>query len=143
MHQTNLTNSTNTPEACLNGVSQNNYITPWNLNQWFSNDITAPPSDTFLLEWARPDNGTYVAVAATFKKEPQQHDLLRVACHYIIELTPDEGLEDIGESIAEIYEFYSNRLNSIPSASMLKTTTEPASLGEQFTRERFYISTEE
>lgn len=134
------TASTDMPDDFLGGVSLTNYTSPWSHSPWIDTDIT--DTTRIVLQWIQPDAGTRVSLSADFLDNPPRRDeLVRLLCHFVLGQVPTEGLDEVGDTLAGIYNFYTERAQAdklLPSP----TTVETAALGKAYDREPFYITEE-
>ena len=69
-------------------------------------------------------------------------DLERLICHRVLELIPNEGLEELQETLVQLLDFYSRREGSQETKLLPSITTEPVSVGEKYQRLPFYVTEE-
>lgn len=94
-----------------------------------------------MLSWAQPSTDTYVSLTADFKERiPGRDELVRRLCHYVLHQVPDEGLEEVGETLVHICNFYAER--SQEQKLLQNNTIEEASFGKSYDRDPFYITGE-
>ena len=94
-----------------------------------------------LLGWTQQGIGTHVSLTADFKEQiPGRDEWARLFWHYVLDQVPDEGLEEVGETLVQICEFYFERSQE---QKLLETDTiEEASFGKSYDRDPFYITGE-
>ncbi len=94
-----------------------------------------------MLGWTQPGTGTYVSLTADFKEQIQGRDeWARLFWHYVLDQVPDEGLEEVGETLVNICEFYVGRSHE---QKLLQTdTVEEASFGKSYDRDPLHITGE-
>ena len=95
----------------------------------------------YSADWYRPGSGPHVSLTASFEgRTPQYADVLRIACHHIIEQLPDEGLEELSQSLDEMTKYYAGKELYRQSHTLRFTSTAPALSGEKFVREHFQLT---
>ena len=127
-------NSISTPEASSDSVSQNGYslaLSPWMYNASLGQpdesilhaDVTnirfvTPAIQTFQIDadgstlyGYRVDDpgvrsGHFVQAWDSLDPRELQAKMARMACHFLVDLTPTSGLNEVMEKTAEIREYY-------------------------------------
>jgi len=66
----------------------------------------------------------------------------RLICHYVLTRIPDEGINEVMESLADMWLFYAKKsIQNIPLA-ITSSPSKIARRGEQYTRPDFHASTD-
>ena len=94
-----------------------------------------------LLGWTQQGIGAHVSLTADFKEQiPGRDEWARFFWHYVLDQVPDEGLEEVGETLVQICEFYFERSQEQKLLQM--DTVEEATFGKSYDRDPFYITGE-
>ncbi len=94
-----------------------------------------------MVGWTQPGTGTYVSLTADFQGQtPARDELLRLLCHYVLDQVSNEGLEEVGETLVHICNFYAER--SEEQKLLQNHTIENASFGKSYDRDPFFITGE-
>lgn len=123
--------STNIPEIYSGGALQRDYIDPWSPN--FYNEFVGLYWNNNFIEHSlklRPSNTGEFIDFESFKT--------RASCHYLLDLLPDEGLEEIKESIEDAIEFYLTKPKN--GFAQLSSPSFEIGLGEAYERPVFQIA---
>lgn len=84
----------------------------------------------------------FVRLLDSLTQEQRDSKLLRFACHYLIDATPDSGLHEMLEKVAEMKEYYCSLQNwrapALPRVASLGTAT----VSDSFERAPFSYSEE-
>lgn len=140
MPSRNLIPSIALPDDYFAGSLQTDYITQWNPTR-LSKAVQTTGIKEYRAEWYRPGAVAHVSLNAFFGDDgPEYADILRLACHHAIEHLPDEGLEELSETLDEMLGFYANRSVVKHYANLKLTTTEPVTTGASFVRDHFQIA---
>lgn len=95
----------------------------------------------YSADWYRPGSGAHVSLNAKFEgQSPEYVDVLRIACHHVIEQLPYEGLEELSQSLDEMLEYYAGKELFGHGGALKITSTEPAISGENFVRDHFQLT---
>ncbi len=94
-----------------------------------------------LLGWTQQGTGTHISLTADFMEQTLGRDeMARLLWHYVLDQVPDEGLEEVGETLVNICEFYVERSHE---QKLLQTdTVEEASFGKSYDRDPLHITGE-
>ena len=65
---------------------------------------------------------------------------LRIACHYLLDRIPEDGIPELCEAVGRIYEFYNSRPTTIPHKSITRAVR--ARRGQVYERPEFVIDEE-
>ncbi len=127
------------PDVFFGGASQKSYMSPWDHSLWINDDVT--DRTRFSFGWIQPGTGTHVTMSADFAKTiPGRNEVVRFICHYILDQVPDEGLDELGETLAHLFEFYAERAQF--ERPQLTHEVGTASIGKSYDRDSLYITEE-
>jgi hypothetical protein len=127
------------PDDYFDGVSEIDYMRQWDHKQWNEEQGTTSSPAAYSFTVDRVDEGSTVAVRASFINSPQHHQLLRLACHYFLETIPNEGLEETCEQLTSLLDFYSEYVPALDLAPRL-TSSKSGQWGEQTIRPPIYVT---
>lgn len=80
-------------------------------------------------------------VTSTEAESPQSR-LTRYVCHRVIDRIPEQGLQELSESLSDIWRFYAERAPVPPLALPLPTRKLAAKKGKTYQRPDFSLTSE-
>ncbi len=106
---------------------------------------TSAGEDALVLEWRRPDTGAQVAVSTVVTElVDRREELVRLSCHYLVDLVPTPGLAELCEMYRQLIEFYSQRTIRDDHEMMLPHLAKRVAVaGETYQRPQFTLDDEE
>ena len=157
MYSKDWTNSMDTPEVSSAFASQIVSTPAWSLQRFDLCDMQVPSTggiiqsvfQTYRIETgdstvvgysldAEMEQGRhFVRLLDSLTQEQRDAKLLRFACHYLVDATPDSGLHEVLEKVSEMKEYYCSLQNWHAPALPPVTSLETATISNSFERAPF------
>jgi hypothetical protein len=135
------------PAVVSGGVSPLGFIKQWNL-KIPETEGAEDEETTLFFGWQKEEKGFSISHLAAFhpqgSTEPSySKSLMRVACHFWLDRIPDRGLDEVLETLKDIYDFYGTQIEDKSTYRLPQLTSLEATITESIVRPVFPITEEE
>ena len=148
MSSTDLINLTERQGTSLDGVLPSNFTSPWSPELPSINSIditisvTMTTANVFTVQNVLRDLFAMNSVITSTEAESPQSRLTRYMCHRVIDRIPEQGLQELSESLSNMWRFYSQHPNVGTPALPLPARKLSAKRGKTYQRPDFSLTSE-